>query len=146
MQVYVTALYLLSVASPASFAQSQPAIVAVALQDIPVGQSSGQCKDIASQLASEAASQLEGSNVKVKEEVAPRLQAFIENGAGKLKEATPDQCREAKENFTSFVSTLIKTAEKEPGPNDISERPPAYVTLESFNNAKSSICPLYPFC
>jgi hypothetical protein len=99
------------------------------------------CEDLAASLNSEVESRLESDHLTLSAGARARIASFIDSGAANLRNASEKQCKEAKANFSTFVTQLINNAETDPsaiGKNT--------VTLKSFERAKSSVCPLYPFC
>jgi hypothetical protein len=99
------------------------------------------CEDLASSLKSEVESRLETEHLTLSAGAEARIADFIDSGAAKLRAASEEQCRKAKANFSAFVTQLINNAETDPRAIGKST-----VTVGSFERAKSSVCPLYPFC
>jgi hypothetical protein len=103
--------------------------------------SSQACEDLAASLNSEVESRLERDHLTLSAGAKASIASFIDSGATKLRNASEKQCQEAKANFSTFVTQLINNAETDPRAIGKST-----VTVKSFERAKSSVCPLYPFC
>jgi hypothetical protein len=66
------------------------------------------------------------------------LRQFIQHGAAALGDSpAPDEAQEAQENLRRFVRLMVKDALKK-GYTELHE--------DTFDEAKSRLCPLFPFC
>jgi len=107
---------------------------------------SSECKNLSSQLYSDAQSQFQEADVRIGAEATTKLKSFIADGISQMANAKDEQCKEAKQNFSQFMHELIRNAEGRQASNNAAGPTHGEITVASFNSAKNSVCPLFPFC